>query len=108
MDNTPTTPIRRTVYRIHGKPVTLAYLACIGDTHPELVDEAPPPAPAEPKVERGPSWTDRNIRRALGRDPEVTALPMDSTSTTAVLHSFDARRRKRTTAEDQLQATKSG
>ena len=40
--------LRRTVYWKFGEPITLAFVSCVADTHPELVDDAPPPAPAAP------------------------------------------------------------
>ena len=33
--------IRRTIYRVQGVPITLAYVPGI-DGHPELIDAAPP------------------------------------------------------------------
>jgi hypothetical protein len=44
--------IRRTVYCRHGQQISLAYFSGI-DGHPEVVDDAPPPTPPQPKVERG-------------------------------------------------------
>lgn len=69
--------IRRSVYWKFGEPITLAFIACVGDQHPEIPDDAPPPAPTAPpprlKFKRDARWSDRNIRRALGKDPKQAA-----------------------------------
>ena len=63
--------IRRTIYQVQGEPVTLAFVA---DQHPKLIDAAPPPPEPKPlAVERPPSWSEKLIRRSLGRDREHTA-----------------------------------
>ena len=50
--------IRRTVYWKFGAPITLAFLACIADQHPEAVEPPPAPATANVKERRGPHrWT---------------------------------------------------
>jgi hypothetical protein len=53
-----------------------AFVGCIADAHPELIDDTPPPPPAPPKVRRetGPRLTDRYIRKVLGkREPFESA-----------------------------------
>ena len=68
--------IRRTRYGTFEQPVTLAFISGI-DTHPEILDDAPPPAPpAQPprlEFEREARWSERNIRRMLGKDPKQQA-----------------------------------
>jgi hypothetical protein len=57
--------IRRIIYRIQGEPVTLAFVACIADQHPEHID-APQPPPEPLAIER-PSrqsrWSEKLTRR---------------------------------------------
>ncbi len=67
------TTIRRTIYWKLGQPVSLAFVSDIPG-HPEA-DDAPPPAPPPPKLkfERPPRWSEKLIRRALGRDREQAA-----------------------------------
>ena len=36
--------IRRTIYRVQGEPITLAFVGCIADSHPEAIDTTPPTA----------------------------------------------------------------
>jgi hypothetical protein len=38
--------IRRTIYVNLGKPITLAFVSCVADQHPE---DAQPPAPERPR-----------------------------------------------------------
>ena len=67
--------IRRTIYRAQGAPITLAFVACIADSHPELTDATPPPPP-EPKplaIERPPRWSEKLIRRTMSRARETPA-----------------------------------
>jgi hypothetical protein len=65
--------LRRTVYWKFGEPITLAFMACVGDQHPELLDDAPsPPQPKAPTSDRSSAFSDRNIRRALGKGPART------------------------------------
>jgi len=45
-------PIRRTVYWKFGEPISLPFVACLSDEHPEVIDGAPPPEP--PQWERSP------------------------------------------------------
>ena len=61
--------IRRSVHWRLGQPISLPFVACIGDVHPELIDGAPPPPkPLKPKRrECGPRLTEKNIRLALGK-----------------------------------------
>ena len=64
--------IHRTIYWVQGQPITLAYLACLADIHPETI-EAPPPKPqpvALARAQRPSRWSeklttsrDRNARR---------------------------------------------
>ena len=51
--------IRRSVHWRLGQPISLPFVACIGDVHPELIDGAPPPPkPLKPKRrECGPRLT---------------------------------------------------
>ena len=51
-------PIRRTNYLKNGRPITLAFVSCVADQHPEI-DDKQTPAPKPPKF--NPS------RRALRR-----------------------------------------
>ena len=69
--------IRRTRYGSIDQPVTLAFISGI-DGHPELIDDAPPLPQPKPFVgERPPRWSERNIRRALGRDREQPARALN-------------------------------
>ena len=68
--------IRRTVYFQDDQPITLAYVSGI-DSHPEVVDFTPPPAP-EPKAQRGPQMTESFIRKVLGRPRRPTAQQAQS------------------------------
>ena len=66
--------IRRSVYVKLGEPITLAFVACIADHHPEHIEAAPPPP--EPEwlaIERPPRWSEKLIRRTMGRDRKHTA-----------------------------------
>ena len=67
--------IRRTVYWRFDQPITLPYVSCVGDIHPELTADTPPPTAPPPKLrfERAPRWSERNVRRAMGRDREQAA-----------------------------------
>ena len=72
--------VRRSVYWKFGKPITLAFISGI-DAHPELLDDAPPSAPPqpqpEPKTLRPPRWSDRTIRRMMGKDRKQAARVLD-------------------------------
>jgi hypothetical protein len=68
--------IRKSRYLVLGQHITLAFVACIADRHPELIDTAPPASPEPPRLsgaERPPRFSERNIRKALGRDPKQSA-----------------------------------
>jgi hypothetical protein len=72
--------IRRTVYWKFGAPITLAFLACIADQHPEAVEPPPAPATANVKERRGPHrWTAKAERTPRLTDayirPRVGTLP---------------------------------
>ena len=69
---------RRTVYTVREMAVSLPFLPCLADEHPEVTTDAPPPAPPAPAVKerRGPNhrWserpqklTDALIRKTLGK-----------------------------------------
>ena len=62
--------IPRTIYRIHGE-----FVACVSDSHPELAEDALGPEQQRKTlaIQRPPRWSERNIRRALGRDREQKA-----------------------------------
>lgn len=62
--------IRRTVYRIRGAAISLAFVSDISG-HPEMSADAPPPPPppTEPKAERAPYLTKKRIHAALSLDP---------------------------------------
>ena len=64
--------IRRTVYCRLGQPITLAFVAFVGDEHPE-VNSTPPPTAPRPKAERSPALTETFIRKVLGRPRRPTA-----------------------------------
>ena len=63
--------IRRTIYQVQGQPVTLAFVPGIdGHLHKAV------PLTAEPErlaIERQPRWSEKLIRRTLGRDRKHTA-----------------------------------
>jgi hypothetical protein len=44
--------LRKTTYRQHGQPISLLFLDCLSDQHPEYVEPAPPPEPAIPRAPR--------------------------------------------------------
>ena len=81
--------IRKTRYGAFDQQVTLAFISGI-DAHPELIDDAPPPAPPpQPKtlaIDRPPRWTERNIRRALGRDRKQAARALRKVGFERTLH----------------------
>jgi hypothetical protein len=67
------TAIRKTVYLVRGMAVSLPFLACLADEHPEAI--AVPPAPATPKSpeRRGPRRRTPKAERpptpaCIGRD----------------------------------------
>ena len=64
--------IRRTIYRVQGEPITLAFVACIADRHPEAIEAAPPPPPPKLAAERAPRWSKKLIRISLGKDRKHT------------------------------------
>ena len=67
--------IRKTVYLVQGVSVSLPFIAAVADSHPETIDAAPPPLP-EPEwlaIERPPRWSEKLIRRTLGKDRKQTA-----------------------------------
>jgi hypothetical protein len=57
-----------TRYSTLDQPITLAFVAFVGDERPELRDDTPP-SPPQPKVtlERGPGLSNGYIRRVLGK-----------------------------------------
>ena len=55
---------RRSTYSQDGQPITLAFVACIADLHPEVIIDAAPPLP-EPKplaIKRPPRWGEKLTR----------------------------------------------
>ena len=62
--------LRRSVYWKFGEPITLAFVSCVVDFAPELTTATPAPTAPPPKLkfERAPRWSERNVRRAMGRD----------------------------------------
>ena len=62
--------IRRTIYFQDDQPITLAFVACIADQHPEAIDAAPPP-PKPLAIEHPPRLTEKLIRRTLGKDRDA-------------------------------------
>lgn len=80
------TGIRRTTYMVLGRPVSLAYIPCIGDEHPEAVPGAPPPPrPDRASHERAPKMTEAAIRRVLGKDRAHSATLKDRVGFEATL-----------------------
>ncbi|MET0707610.1 MAG: hypothetical protein ABWY82_12335 [Tardiphaga sp.] len=61
--------IRRSTYVKLGESVTLAFIPCLADQHPELTDDTPPPPPSPPKVraKRGSHLTSNYIQKLRGR-----------------------------------------
>jgi hypothetical protein len=62
--------------------------------HPELVDDAPPPpaptaSPPKLKFERAPRWSERNVRRALGKDRAHTAKLRDKIAFQATMRRIE-------------------
>lgn len=71
--------IRHTVYMRLGQSITLAFVTCIADQHPEVHDTAPPlPPEPNPKAERGPQLTESFIRKVLGKPRRPTAQQAQS------------------------------
>jgi hypothetical protein len=58
--------IRRTRYGSFEHPIRLAFFSGI-EGHPELIDDAPPPTPPQPKAERAPAMTETFVRKVLGK-----------------------------------------
>jgi hypothetical protein len=83
--------IPRTVYLVNGESITLAYIPCVGDEHPEVIEgESPPAATPEPPryypgERSGPLLTERRIRAALGKDPEKPMQASDQASYARVM-----------------------
>ena len=79
--------IRRTRYGTVEQPITLAHISGIQD-HPEIHDDAPaaPPAPPRLKFEREARWSERNIRRIMGKDPKQQARRLHNAAFARVIN----------------------
>ena len=76
---------------MQGEPVTLAFVACLADSHPEAVTDAAPPPPPPPKlaIERPPRWSEKLIRRSLGKDREHSARLLNRAGYAATMRRID-------------------
>ena len=58
---------------MQGQPIALAFVPGI-EGHPELIDAPPPPPEPKPlAIERAPRWSEKLVRRTLGKDREHSA-----------------------------------
>jgi hypothetical protein len=66
-----TTGLRKATYWVRGTAVSLAFIPCIADQHPEVFGT--PREPNRVPQERGQYATTARVRRALGKDRAYSA-----------------------------------
>ena len=86
--------IRRSVYVKLGQPISLAYLACIADSHPEVAIEAaspPQPKPQPPALARAqqPSRWSEKLTRRRNRASERMARALNRIGYEATMRRID-------------------
>ena len=81
---------RRTIYRVQGQPIALAFVACLADIHPDAtIEAAPPPQPEPPALTRPSRWSEKLIRRTMSRDRESLAQMRNRVAYEATMRRID-------------------
>ena len=90
MCTTPTLTYYATVYTRNGNlqrvSVSLPFITCIADL-PRYT--APPPEPQRLAIERAPRWSEKLIRRSLGKDRKHTGKLLNRLGYAATLRRIE-------------------
>jgi len=81
--------IRRSTYLQDGQPVTLAFLPCLAESHPEAIEAAPPPQPQPPALARPSRWSGKLVRRTISRNGESLAQMRNRVAYEATMRRID-------------------
>ena len=109
-DTPPTLTYFATAYNSQGQPsaasaITLPYITAIADD-PHYTAPPPEPEPERLAIERPPRWSEKLIRRTLGRDRKQTARMLNRIGYEATMRRIDrGPTSARTRIADPLNAT---